>query len=265
MKKTVFTLISALLITAGLKAQSVQEGVKHLMANRFKSASSIFEKLLAVNPNDAESAYWLGQAYLESEEIMGARLAAARKLYEKTLASSNHPLMLVGRGHIDLLENKPDAARQAFESAITSTKGRKGNDPMILYAVGRAITDSKTGDFNYAVKLLKELTDIEKNNAMYWVMLGDAYRKAGQGSGGGDAFKSYKKALDVNPTFARASYRLAQLFESQRNGEFFLSYLQEAVQKDPGFSAGYFELFYYYFFRQQYAEEILVELFKVAS
>jgi Flp pilus assembly protein TadD len=254
MKKTVFTLISALLITAGLKAQSVQEGVKHLMANRFKSASSIFEKLLAVNPNDAESAYWLGQAYLESEEIMGARLSAARKLYEKTLASSNHPLMLVGRGHIDLLENKPDAARQAFESAITSTKGRKGNDPMILYAVGRAITDSKTGDFNYAVKLLKELTDIEKNNAMYWVMLGDAYRKAGQGSGGGDAFKSYKKALDVNPTFARASYRLAQLFESQRNGEFFLSYLQEAVQKDPGFSAGYFELFYYYFFRQQYAE-----------
>jgi tetratricopeptide (TPR) repeat protein len=254
MKKTLFTLISALLMTAGLNAQSVAEGVKHLMANRFKSASSVFEKLLAVNPNDAEAAYWLGQTYLESEEIMGARLAAARQLYEKTLASTNHPLVLVGRGHIDLLENKPDAARQAFESAITSTKGRKGNDPQILFAVGRAITDSKTGDFHYAVKLLKEVTDIDSKNAMYWVQLGDAYRKAGQGSGGGDAFKSYKKALEVNGSFARASYRLAKLFESQRNGEFFNSYLQEAVQKDPGFTAAYFELFYYHFFRQQYAE-----------
>ena len=255
MKKTMFTLASAMLMTAVLQAQSVDDGIRHLMAKRYKSAASTFEKIIAVNPNDADAIYWLGQTYLESEEIMGARKAAARQLYEKSLASTNNnPILLVGRGHLDLLENKPDAARQAFESAITASRGRKGNDPKILHAVSRGIMDSKTGDFNYAVKLMKEVVDIDKNNPMYWVALGDAYRKAGKGEGGGDAFKSYKKALEVSPSYARASLRLAQLFESQRNGEFFHSYLQEAVQKDAGFSAGYFELFYYYFFRQQYAE-----------
>ena len=252
------TIVSALLLTAGLKAQTVADGVKHLMAERFKSATQTFEKILAVNPNDADAIYWLGQTQLESEEIMGARLAATRQLYEKALATTNnHPLIMVGKGHVDMLENKPDAARQMFETAITNSRGRKGNDAFILFAVGRAITDSKIGDYERAVKLLKEATDIDSKNAMYWVELGNAYRKEGHKkgySGGGDAFKSYKKALEANPGFARASLRLAQLFEAQRNGELFHSYLQETIQRDPGFSAGYYELFYYNFFRQQYPE-----------
>ncbi len=255
MKKTLITLTASLFLMAGVKAQSIQEGVNHLNSNRFKSAISVFEKLLAMNPNNVEATYWLGQTYLESEEIMGARLIAARQLYEKALpTSNNHPLIMVGRGHIDLLENKPDAARQMFESAMTATRTKKGDDPVILTAIGRAITDSKTGDYHYAVKLLKEANDRDPKNAMILVELGNAYRKAGQGSGGGDAFKAYKKALEVNPSFARASLRLAQLFESQRNWDLYISYLNESIQKDPGFTAGYYELFYYYFYRSQFDE-----------
>jgi tetratricopeptide (TPR) repeat protein len=176
-------------------------------------------------------------------------------LYEKALTTTNnHPLIMVGRGHIDLRENKTNEARQMFESAITNSRGRKGNDPGILLAVGRAINDSKAGDFKWAVKLLKEASDISPKDPMIWVELGNAYRKAGGGEGGGDAFKSYKEALAVSPNFARASLRLAQLFESQRNWSLVLNYLLEATQKDPNFSAGYYELFYYYFYRQQYAD-----------
>lgn len=255
MKKTLITLLSALFLTAGITAQSVQEGVAHLNANRYKSAISVFQKILSVNPNDAEAIYWLGQAYLESEEIAGARIAATRELYQKAMTSTNnHPLILVGRGHIDLRENKPAEARQMFETAITNSRGRKGNDANILLAVGRAINDSKVGDHKWAVKLLKEASDINPKDPMIWVELGNAYRKAGGGEGGGDAFKSYKKALEENPGFARASLRLAQLFESQRNWSLVLNYLIESTQKDPNFTAGYYELFYYYFYRQQYAD-----------
>jgi tetratricopeptide (TPR) repeat protein len=47
---------------------------------------------------------------------------------------------------------------------------------------------------------------------------------------------------------------LSKLFESQKNWELVLQYLNDAVTKDPNFTNAYYELFYYYFFRQKYAE-----------
>ena len=129
MKKTTITfLVSGLLLITGLKAQTIQEGMKHLYADRKKSAIAVFEKLLATNPNNIEATYWLGQAYFDDDDN-----AAARQLYEKALAANGSaPLILVGIGHADLLDNKTNDARQRFEAAITASRGKKGDDPAIL-------------------------------------------------------------------------------------------------------------------------------------
>jgi len=58
--------------------------------------------------------------------------------------------------------------------------------------------------------------------------------------------------LEVNPNFVVAFIRIAKLFETQRNWELVLQNLNDAVTKDPGFSLGYYELFFYYFFRKEY-------------
>ena len=39
--------VTGMLMAAGLRAQSIQEGVNHLYADRFKTAVSVFEKLIA--------------------------------------------------------------------------------------------------------------------------------------------------------------------------------------------------------------------------
>ena len=103
MKKTAITfLASVLLLITGLKAQSIQEGVNHLYAGRYKSATGDFEKLLAVNPNNIEAIYWMGQTTLENDAIMASRIAATRQLYEKALQTTNGaPLIQVGMGHVE--------------------------------------------------------------------------------------------------------------------------------------------------------------------
>jgi len=252
MKKTIITFLAAgLLLITGLKAQSIQEGMNHLYAQRYKSANDVFQKLLAVNPNNIDAIYWQGQIYLENEEIMASRIAAARQLYEKALQTTNGaPLIQVGMGHVELLENKTNEARQHFETALTMTRNsKKGDDPGIETAIGRAINDSKTGDVNYAVRLLEDAAAKDPKNTETLLQLGNAYRKAKPGEGGGPAYQTYLKALQVNPNFAVASLRLAQLFVSQKNWDFVLQYLNEAVAKDPKFTAAYYELFYYYFYR----------------
>lgn len=256
MKKTTITFLTvALLCTGGLTAQTVQEGKNHLFAERYNSAISAFNKMIAANPNNIEAIYWLGQTYLQSEEIMSARIATTRQLYEKAMQSSNGaPLIMVGMGHVDLLENKANDARQKFETALTMTRSaKKGDNVDILNAVARANTDAKTGDFKYVIDKLQAAVDKGEKNAETFVLLGNAIRKYQPGEGGGEAFRNYKKALELNPNFALASLRLAKLFESQKNWELVYQYLTEATQKDANFTAAYYELFYYYFLRLEYA------------
>lgn len=248
MKKTTITFLIAGLFVAGLKAQTLQEGINHMHADRFKSAKAVFDKLIATNPNNLEAIYWQGQTYFDDDKN-----TEARQLYEKTLQSNgNAPLILVGLGHADLLDKKTNEARQRFEAALTASRGKKGDDPMILFAIGRANVDAKAGDVAYAIEKLEAASQKDPKNPEIFLELGNAYRKAKPGEGGGQAFTNYKKALEINPGFAVADMRLAKLFETQKNWELVLQYLNEAVSRDPKFAPAYYELFYYYFFRLDY-------------
>ncbi len=254
MKKTILTFISVgLLFITGLKAQSIQEGMNHLYAQRYTSAISVFEKLLAVNPNNIEATYWLGQVYLDMDEIMSSRIARASQLYSKALQTTNGaPLIQVGLGHAELLAGKMNESRQHFESALTlSRNAKKGDDPIIETAIGRAIADAKTADFEWGIRLLKDATTKDPKNTETLLQLGNAFRKAGEGKGGGEAFQTYKKALEVNPAFSVANYRIAMIFLSQKNFDPYLQYLNEALAKDSKFTPAYYELFYYYWFNKQ--------------
>lgn len=254
MKKISITCLVAFSLVAGhLKAQSVQDGVNDMYAERYKSAIGTFQQLLASNPNNIEATYWLGQTYLEMKDV-----ASAKALYEKALlASANAPLVIVGMGQVELEENKPSEARQRFEAAITMTKGRKGNDPDILNAVGRAITEvynqkTKKGDINYAIEKLEEAAQRDSKNASIYLNLGDAYRKAKPGEAGGLAFQNYQRAAEINNKFAMPHYRTAMLFTSQRNWDLFQKHMEAAIEADPKFAPAYYELYYFKLYRQDY-------------
>ena len=96
MKKTILTLLASGSMIIATKAQTIQEGINHLYADRFQSAVNTFQKLLAVNPNNIEATYWLGQTYFDMDDNN-----MAKQVYEKALtANGNAPLLLVGMGHL---------------------------------------------------------------------------------------------------------------------------------------------------------------------
>ena len=101
MKKILITVCTAFML-ANLNAQTIQDGINHLYADRFKNAEQTFQKILATNPNVAEATYWLGQTYLDMDNN-----DAARQLYDKALAANgNNPLIMVGKGHVLLLDKR---------------------------------------------------------------------------------------------------------------------------------------------------------------
>ena len=239
MKTTITILLAGLFSIAGLRAQTVQEGINHFYADRVKTAKQTFEKLVAANPNNLEAVYWLGQAQLEMNDI-----AAADQLYSKTLnANGNAPLILAGQGQVELIKGNKDKARQLFETAINlSSNSKKGPDPSILNAVGRANVQAKDGDNAYAIEKLKLAAEKDPKNADIFLNLGDAYRKV---QDGGQAVSAYDKALQANPSLARAVYRKGMIYYTQKNWEIYEPLMQQAITIDPKFTPAYYELYYY--------------------
>jgi tetratricopeptide (TPR) repeat protein len=244
MKKSAIVLVFAMALSFVVRAQSIQEGVNNFYAERYGSAKSIFDKLLASNPNNIEATYWLGQTYLAQENLSGAK-----SLYEKALASNgNAPLFLAGMGHVELLEGNKTGARQHFEQAITASKGRKGADPVVLTAIGRANVDAysdakRNGDLDYAIAKLNEAAQIAPGNPDVFLTLGNAYRKKHLG---GEAVQAYRKAGN----FAPAIYRTAMLYQTQSQpgqgySDIVLENLKNAISADPRFAPAYEQLYYY--------------------
>jgi tetratricopeptide (TPR) repeat protein len=238
LKTTITTSLAGLLCIAGIKAQSIPEGINHLYAERNKSAKETFEKLVNTNPNNLEAIYWLGQSYIAMNDIK-----SARDLYSKTLqANGNAPIILVGMGHVNLIDGKKDESRQMFETAINLSTGKKGADVGVLNAIGRANVDAKEGDVAYAIEKLKLAAQKDPKNADVFLNLGDAYRKAHEG---GQAVVNYDLATSINPTFARAVYRKAMIYYTQKNWDLYTDILNKAIAADPKFAPAYYELYYY--------------------
>ncbi|RYY64422.1 MAG: tetratricopeptide repeat protein, partial [Chitinophagaceae bacterium] len=191
---------------------------------------------------DEEATYWLGQAEIGLENV-----PAAKTVYQSKLsAAPNSPLILAGMGHVELLEGKTQDARSRFETAISLSQGKS---VPVLNAVGYANgnPDMKNGDAQYAIQKLTQATQAKKmNDPDVWTNLGDAYRKAGQG---GEAVKSYAKALELDPNYVRAMFRTGSVYQSQGASQeaLFMKYYNDAVAKDPKYTPVYRTLWGYFY------------------
>jgi predicted Zn-dependent protease len=239
MNKIRFSLLLAVAIVSQVAmAQTVEQGKSFMYYERYKSAQDIFEKILAANPNNIDAVYWLGQALIKQKDTTGAMA-----LYQKMLTTNGSaPLLLVGMGHIELMEGKATDARQRFETAISLTKGKDVN---VINAIGLANVDTKAGDANYAIEKLTQATQTKNfNNADTWVLIGDAYRKQVDG---GNAVQAYNKALSINPKLAAAKFKIGIIYYTQNNKDYFLPAYDDATKMDPAYAPAYYELYLYWY------------------
>jgi len=242
MKRIAFVMLSSVaVIVAG--AQTVADGVKAIYSEKYKTAKTILEKLVAANPADIDANYWLGQVSLNQGDIPGARA-----VYAKAMTSTNmNPLLQVGMGHVELMEGKMADARAHFDAALATTNNKKGGDSKILTAVGRANADgdSKTGDPVYGIEKLTTAAKLDLKDPEIFVQLGINQLKRG-GEFGGESKKAYEEALVRDPKYAKAKLRIARIFLSQNNKELFLPLMEEATQLDPNYGPAWQALYTYY-------------------
>ncbi|MBK8611729.1 MAG: tetratricopeptide repeat protein [Chitinophagaceae bacterium] len=248
MKKLKFTLIlfTGLLAINFAYAQSMADGKRMLYYEKFISAKNIFQQIITADPANDEAVYWLGQALIGPEEEKD--IAGARAVYEKGLAANpNSALLNAGLGHVELLESKTQQARNHFETAISLMNKNNSIDVLDAVGVANGDFDSKLGDGAYAVEKLIQATETKRfKDAKVMTDLGDAYRKQNRG---GEAQTAYEEALKMDPTYARAKFRIGRIYQSQGRTQeaIYLNYYNETMALDPKYTRVYWILHQYYY------------------
>lgn len=248
MRKISLLACAMLLVSVGVLAQTLEEAKRLIRYGRFIKAEETLQKMVAANPNDPEAIYWLGQLYLNDIPM---KFDKAKALYTEGLTKTNqHPLVLVGVGHLEMLEHKNAEAKQRFEQAIAATKNKKNKnfgDVAILEAIGRAnaMGDSQTGDVEYGMEKLMQASQLDPKNPHVFIDMGLINLKKGPEYGGA-AKRSFEEAIDRAPNYGLPFWRIGRIFESQRNKDLFLEYYNKSIQADPQFALGYLALYQYY-------------------
>jgi tetratricopeptide (TPR) repeat protein len=249
--------IAVVLVIFGFTAtaQSVLEAKKFLFNGRHHLAKTTLEKIVETTPTNSEAVYWLSQVMFENKKHH-----AAVNLLRKSMegAKGSDPLLLVAMGQAELIEKKPNDARQRFETAISLTKAKNA---MVMVAIGKANLEHG-GDPAYGIEKLKLATTIKGfNEPIAYVYMGDLYRKLNDGGG---AVSSYENALLLDPKLAIAKHKIGKVYLTQGNEQkdIFLGKFNDAVADDPTFIPALYDMYVYYYNRDVIKARTYFNLYK---
>lgn len=186
--------ISAMMLSGFMNAQSIQEGIKYLGNDQYSKAQNTFEKLAAQSPS-SDNYYYLGAYYLS---ISKPDIEQASQNFNKGLAlDPKSDLNKIGLATIKLYQGKKSEANADFESIA---KGSKYKNADVLYQISKAYqlftNKPQSTDYDKSIEYGQKLLDLVKNKdkSEYYIVLGNAYFEK---KDPGKAVSNYTKALGI--------------------------------------------------------------------
>ena len=243
MRMKLVALVLCVFSLVKVHAQTVQDGLALLHAERNKEAGDVFTKLATGTPS-ADNQYYLGYYY-----VITKQLDEAQKAFQKGLELDDKSyLNQVGLGTVALGKGDRAKSKELFDLA----EKKKGKDAEILFRIGEAYTlFEKSNDPAEAIRLLDEAIKRDKNLADAYIAKGDALMLRNEG---GAAVTAYEYALTAKPNYAVAHNRIGSVYLRGKNYNLALENYKKAIEADPNFGPAYKDLAELYFFAQKYKQ-----------
>jgi tetratricopeptide (TPR) repeat protein len=222
-----------------MNAQTMQEAKTRMYYERYNSASELLRNVIKHDPRNTEAWYLLTRCYLKDDKIPSFWDTVPTVPADLV----NAPYIECAKGDVLLRHGKRDSAAILFNAALSQSRQK---DPAILSAVAIAHIRADSGDATYALDLLSKAIKLDKKNPVLYVEQGNAYRRLENGT---EAYKAYTKAIDTDPTYAEALYRLGKLFVAQNNPDMYLKYFRQATIADSSYAPAWYALYYHYYFK----------------
>ena len=255
--KQLFSAVVVVLLTVSLSsAQSIEQGLAELNAERVKEAGEIFSKVVESSPS-AENYFYQGYYFLRAGE-----LDKAEEAFNKGLQlDGKNVLNNIGLGGVALGKGDAAKAKELIDGAVK----KKKKDAVVLFRAGEMYTlFEKYNDPAEAIRLLDEAIARDRNLADAYIAKGNALSIKNEG---GAAVTAYEYALSAKPDYPLANYKIGEIFLRGKNYNEAANYYRKAVETDPNFAPAFRDLAELYFFARQYkrADEYYQSYMKVSK
>jgi tetratricopeptide (TPR) repeat protein len=246
--RKVFSIVVLVCSVFALSAQTLQDAQREIDNESYFKAKQILFKLLkdgAVSKNDV--AYYLGNAYLKSDD------ADSAKVFYKMVynADTRTALGYVANGRLSLLAKDKIAAKQSFDNALKTSKFKVAN---IYYEIGDAYFRPTVIDLPAAITNFEAAYNLDNKSTTIMLALGDAYleNSANDNTMGGKAMNKYEAAADANKQLALAWIKTGRLSVRGRMYDQAIESFKKGLEIDQQFPIVYKELAEAYYLTKQY-------------
>ncbi|MES2480053.1 MAG: tetratricopeptide repeat protein [Bacteroidota bacterium] len=233
-RKSIFV-VAALSLSMGVKAQTIEEGIKMLNYERYETAQKVLEPLAAGNPR---ANYYLGLAQLGNENKEAAR-ATFSKFPDDAANIAGLARVLFAEG------NTTEGTAKALQAAGKAKKKEWEPQKFAADALGVDGGNPKLA-MEYYTKALEKAPD----NADLKIGFGDAAQKLDDG--GGKAMTSYENVTAKDSKNSLAYSRIGKLWYAARKYDSALVNYARAKDADPTNPLPYRDLANAYFYVGKY-------------
>lgn len=232
MKK--ITLISASFILASSTfAQTLQDAITKTDNERYAAAASDFRALIAKEAVKGDNYFYYGENFFKKGDLDSANM-----YYQKGVElNATYPLNYVGLGKVLWYKgNTAEAKTQLFKAA---TLGANKNTE-VMRKTAETYINADNKNLDEAITLLNAAIKIEPKNAENYLLMGDAMLEKNP-TEGGPAIKQYDKFSELNPKSPKGILRAGKLYQRGRNYQLALDLYKKAQDLDPTYAPAYRE------------------------
>ena len=239
MKKSVICILVSFVSHSFLLSQALDQAIKSFRYERYFTAENLLNDALQKRPDDIMIQYWLVRTCLIRKEAE----KAGRILTATPESMRVSPIYKVMEGAVLLQKGDTLLAKSHFEQALLSAKKK---DPSLQIMIAELNIEIPNGSISYALDLLEQAGKKDKKSSEIYEAKGDAFRKWLNGS---EAFRNYQQASELDSKSPIPYYKIGKIYQAQNNEAIFTGYYTNAIKADPEFAPVYYQLYYYYYFR----------------
>lgn len=240
-----------------------KEAVKHY---DYYKALECFTEAVKINPDNPESLYWLGKAYIPLDQGL-----AEFYIDKAVMAKKDYPEAFMEKGKLYLIKDNLKEAKTYLKKSIELQNNlfqayillgeafyRSGDIPEAEETFRQALTsedDEITGICRGWLKKINSQNRSYENKENIEILLKKG-KKSIDNMNYNDAEADYIKIIDINPEDARGYSGMGNVFLHRKNFDTARKYFLKAIEADPVCMEAFFNIAFIYFKQDNYSNAI---------
>ncbi|MCX6302831.1 MAG: carboxypeptidase-like regulatory domain-containing protein [Bacteroidia bacterium] len=264
-KKGLFlTVVFAGLAAITNQAQDLNSALLLTKSEQYDKAGEMLQQLIQKEPSNSKYYFYLGENTLMDyyadtiSNSLELAIKDAKEIYQKGVsANANDPLNYTGLAKVAMMTGDDKTATEMRTKARSYLppykKIKKIIPPAKEYAfalakIAESYIKEKDVDTSAALPLIREAIKIDPKNPEIFLIAGDIYILANDGS---NAIRNYNLAQFADPTSPTAAMKIGSIYVRGKSLNAAIPYFEEAIGLDANFAPAYRELGQLYWMAQR--------------